>query len=213
MATSDLGKATAVAGSSLAIATGVAWYSSSLKSVTSSVQPSIHGSTIMIVLVVTGIALFVGGTLWAWLAGKKEENRKDDKESLRDKRQIDRWAEEDRRRNLDDTEAKVQAGEAETKRDKVDEANQVKEDQEKLSNLQPMSLVHQPDAYTSFLNANRMCRNCKTMYPRRQFLKNDLVDRHNWLICACYGCATTLWPRGKHERMWLDDYNQQIRRV
>lgn len=211
MATSDLGKATAVAGSSLAIATGVAWYSSSLKAaVTASVQPSAHGRTIMNALVVTGISLFVGGTLWAWLAGKKEESRKDTKDENWKKTQLERWTAEDKRKNQDAAEAKVQEDRKKTERDKAEELQSIKEDQRELTAIQTMPWQQQEGLYISFLGANRRCGNCGVPYPRSNFRKNDLVSRVNWLTCACFGCATTLWPNGKHERVWLDDYKLQV---
>ena len=167
----------------------------------------------MIVLFVSGIGLFIGGTLWAWLAGKKEENRKDTKDEDWKKRQLDRWTEEDNRKNRDATEAKVREDREKIERDKADELLSTKEDRRELLSIQMVPWEQQNGLYAGFVGSGRRCGNCGVEHPRSQFRMNDLVSRANWLTCACYSCATTLWPNAKHERMWLDDYKMQVNRT
>jgi len=186
----------------------------------------------MIVLAI-GLAFMLLGFVYARRKGDEEKREAEAKEKARDEaaqkarerdreernkeRQEDKLErqrereEEQKRRNLDAVEAKERADKERTERDKAEEANRVSTDQQELAAIQKLNGCPQTDAYEAFIQANRTCGNCNTMYPRRQFLRNDLVHRHNWLTCACLGCATKLWPQGKHERMWLDDYKLQVK--
>jgi hypothetical protein len=185
----------------------------------------------MIVLAI-GLAFILVGFVYARRRGEEEKHEAEAREKARDEaaqkardqdreernkeRQEDKLErqrereEEQERRSLDAVEAKERADKEKAERDRAEEANRVSTDQQDLAAIQKLNGCPQTDAYQAFVQANRTCGNCKTMYPRRQFIRNDLVKRHDWLTCACLGCAARLWPRGKQERMWLDDYKLQV---
>lgn len=241
MAISDFGKTIATTGLSVASASGLIWYSVANKAAPGA-TPVVGWKQIMIGVSCGLTLFVLGSMVWWWGERKEKreaankDKARDDKEKVRDEatqgeRNLDRKERADERRedklerqrereeeqkrlNLDAVAAKERADKERTERDKSEEADRVRADQRELDAIQKLNGCPQTDAYKAFIQANRMCGNgsCKTMFPRRQFIRNDLVDRHNWLTCVCIGCATRLWPQGRRERMWPDDYNSQVNR-
>jgi hypothetical protein len=212
---------------------GLAFFGSAILEIAIKSKPESQQWVVMIALAI-GLTFMLVGFIYARRAGDKEKLEAEKKEKERDEaaqksRDLDREErakereedkserqrereEEQKRRNLEAAYAKERADKEKTERDKAEEADRVRVDQQELSDIQHLQGCPQTDAYRSFVQARRMCGNCKLMIPRGRFHRNDLVDRFNWLTCLCYNCAVKLWPNGKHERVWLDDYTLQVKR-